>query len=246
LVKQSELWRTLALGQRDLQSFTTDKVTQTILNDFMQELEHASSVEFQRIRKRGFNSFWIVIAVAVIVLLLVVAALFVPQIRELNSGQVTNPLTLLVLLWGGAAAFVSSVMGRLGDALSRFGPAGTAVAQSFEQGYERVLLEFDYLNHNIAVTYPLIEFFALADFTVLVENPSGEAVETAIKDGYSFLAYVCWTDDDRKNEIKEVARAAFGPIGAFVGAELKSEQNPKGSKTPGGTLSGKVKPKPNS
>ena len=240
LVKQSEVWRTLILGQRDLRSFTTEKVTQTILNDFMQELEHASSVEFQRIRKRGFNSFWIIIAVAVIVLLLVLGALFVPQIRELNSGQVTNPLTLLVLLWGGAAAFVSSVMGRLGDALSRFGPTGTAVAQSFEQGFDRVQLEFDYLNHNIGVTYPLIEFFALADFTVLVKNPSGEAVETAIKDGYSFLAYVCWTDDDRKNEIKQVARAAFGPIGAFVGAELKSELNPKGSKAPGGTLSGKV------
>lgn len=246
LVKQSEVWRTLLLGQRDLHSFTTDKVTQTILNDFMQELEHASSVEFQRIRKRGLNSFWIVIIVAVLVLLLVLLALFIPQIRELNSGQITNPITLIVLLWGGAAAFVSSVMGRLGDTLSRFGPAGTSVAQAFEQGYERILIEFDYLNHNIAVTYPLIEFFALADFTVLVEKPNGETVETAIKDGYTFLAYVCWTDSDRKNEIKEVARAAFGPIGAFVGAELKSEQNPKGSKTPGGTLSGKViaRPKP--
>ncbi len=244
LVKQSEVWRTLLLGQRDLRSFTTDKVTQTILNDFMQELEHASSVEFQRIRKRGFNSFWIVMAVAVLVLLLVLAGLFIPQIRALNGEQITNPLTLIVLLWGGAAAFVSSVMGRLGDALSRFGPAGTAVAQSFEQGFDRVQLEFDYLNHNIAVTYPLIEYFALADFTVLVENPSGEAVETAIKDGYSFLAYVCWTDDDRKNEIKQVARAAFGPIGAFVGAELKAEQDPKGSRSPGGTLTGKVKPNP--
>ncbi|MHB8596527.1 MAG: hypothetical protein ACYDER_06925 [Ktedonobacteraceae bacterium] len=248
LVKQSEVWRTLILGQRDLRSFTTDKVTQTILNDFMQELEHASSVEFQRIRKRGLNSFWIIMAVAVLVLLLVLAGLFIPQIRALNGGQITNPLTLIVLLWGGAAAFVSSVMGRLGDALSRFGPAGTAVAQSFEQGYERILLEFDYLNHNIAVTYPLIEYFALADFTVLVEQPNGGTAETAIKDGYTFLAYVCWTDDDRKNEIKEVARAAFGPIGAFVGAELKSEQNPKGSKTPGGTMTGKVitRPKPGS
>jgi len=244
LVKQSEVWRTLILGQRDLRSFTTDKVTQTILNDFMQELEHAASVEFQRIRKRGLNSFWIVIAVAVLVLLLVLAGLFVPQIRDLNSGQVTNPLTLIVLLWGGAAAFVSSVMGKLGDALSRFGPAGTAVAQSFEQGYERVLLEFDYLNHNIAVTYPLIEFFALADFKVMVEDSD---IPVAIKDGYTFLAYVCWTDDDRKNEVKQVALAAFGPIGAFVGAELKSEQNPKGSKAPGGTLAGKViaNPKPN-
>lgn len=246
LVKQSEVWRTLLLGQSDLRSFTTDKVTQAILNDFMQELEHASSVEFQRIRKRGLNSFWIIMAVAVLVLLLVLAGLFIPQIRALNSGQITNPLTLIVLLWGGAAAFVSSVMGRLGDALSRFGPAGTAVAQSFEQGYERVLLEFDYLNHNIAVTYPLVEFFALADFTVLVEDTNGEAKETAIKDGYKFLAYVCWTDDDRKNEVKEVARAAFGPIGAFVGAELKSEQNPKGSKTPGGTLPGKVIARPQS
>lgn len=243
LVKQSEAWRTLLLGQRDLHSFTTEKVTQAIINDFMQELEHASSVEFQRIRKRGLLSFWIIIIVAVLVLLLVLAALFSGQIRQLDAGQVTNPLTLIVLLWGGAAAFVSSVMGKLGDALSRFGPAGTAVAQSFEQGYERVLLEFDHLNHNTAVTYPLIDFLALSGLTIPVMGADGNPVETAIKDSYHFLVYVFWTDEDRRNEVREVARAAFGPIGAFVGAELKFEQNPKGSQIPQKTLVGNVIPR---
>lgn len=243
LVKQSEVWRTLLLGQRDLHSFTTEKVTQAIINDFMQELERASSVEFQRIRRRGLLSFWIIIIVAVLVLLLVLAALFSGQIRQLDAGQVTNPLTLIVLLWGGAAAFVSSVMGRLGDALSRFGPAGTAVAQSFEQGYERVLLEFDYLNHNTAVTYPLIDFLALSGLTIPVMGVDGNPVETAIKDGYHFLVYVFWTDEDRRNEVREVARAAFGPIGAFVGAELKFEQTPKGNQIAQKTLVGNVIPR---
>ncbi len=246
LIKQADLWRTLILGQRDLRTFTMDNVSQKILNDFMQDLEHATSNEFLRLRKRGLNAVGVILIIGLIVLGLVLAALFVPQIRDLNTGQITNPLTLVVLLWGGVAAFVSSVMGRLGDALTRFGPAGTAVADSFEQGYNRVLLEFDDLNHNVAITNPLIEFFALQDWTVLVESPSGEKVEKAIKDGYDFLAYVFWTDEDRKDEIKQVARAAFGPIGAFVGSELKFEQNPKGGSILGSTPHGKVMANPKS
>ena len=246
LIKQSYVWRALILGQRDLQSFNIDSVSQKILNDFMQELEHATSNEFRKIRKRGINLFLIIMIVGLIVLVLVIAGALVPQIRALNNGQITNPLTLIVLLWGAAAAFVSSVMGKLSDALSRFGPAGTAVAESFERGYEGILLEFDYLDHNVAVTYPLIEFFALADFKVSVENPNGEKVVTAIKDGYDFLVYVFWTKEDREDEIKQVARAAFGPIGAFVGTELGLEQVPKSGRSQGGTQPRKIisNPKP--
>ena len=240
LIKQADIWRTLMLGQRDLQSFNTQNVTQNILNDFMQDLEHATGNEFQRLRKRSLNVFWIVMAIGALVLLLVLAVLIFQQKLPINTGQINNPLTLLVLLWGGVAAFVSSVMGRIGDALSRFGPAGTTVADSFEKGYDRILLEFAYLNHNIAVTYPLIEYFILGDFTVWVENPSGDPIKAAIKDGYDFLTYVFWTNEDKEEEIKQVARAAFGPIGAFVGAELKFEQNPKGGGMPGGTQKGRV------
>jgi hypothetical protein len=240
LIKQADIWRTLILGQRDLQSFNTQNVTQNILNDFMQDLEHATSNEFQRLRKRGRNVFWTVMIIGALVLGLVLAVLIFQKKIPIDTSQINNPLTLLVLLWGGVAAFVSSVMGRVGDVLSRFGPAGTAVADSFEKGYERVLLEFAYLNHNIAITYPLIEYFILGDFTIWVENASGDPIKTGIKNGYDFLAYVFWTDQDKKEEIKQVARAAFGPIGAFVGAELKFEQNPNGGGVPGGTLKGRV------
>jgi hypothetical protein len=241
LIKQADVWRALLLGERDLQAFNTIKVTQNILNDFMHELEVATNNEFQRVRQRGLSSFRTILFISLCVLVLILAgaivAAFVPQVRELMTAQIANPLTLIVLLWGGVAAFVSSIMGKLADALTRFGPAGTAAVESFEHGYERVLLEFESLNHNVAITYPLIEFFVLGHVKMSADDPQGEKekkVEIAIKDGYDFLTKVFWTNKDRQDEIQQVVRAAFGPIGAFVGTELlQRDSSLQAGKIPG-------------
>ena len=39
------------------------------------------------------------------------------------------------------------------------GLAGAALIDAFQNGYKQILIEFDYLNHNVAVTYPLVEYF---------------------------------------------------------------------------------------
>jgi hypothetical protein len=168
----------------------------------------------------------------VLILASAIGAAFVPQVRELISAQIANPLTLIVLLWGGVAAFISSIMGKLADALTRFGPAGATAVESFEHGYERVLLEFESLNHNVAITYPLIEVFVLGHVKLLDKDAKGEKV--AIKDGYDFLTKVFWTNKDRQAEIQQVVRAAFGPIGAFVGTELlQRDSSLQAGKIPG-------------
>jgi len=236
LIKQADVWRALLLGERDLQAFNTIKVTQNILNDFMHELEVATNNEFQRVRQRGLSSFRTILFISLCVLVLILAgaigAAFVPQVRELISAQIANPLTLIVLLWGGVAAFISSIMGKLADALTRFGPAGATAVESFEHGYERVLLEFESLNHNVAITYPLIEVFVLGHVKLLDKDAKGEKV--AIKDGYDFLTKVFWTNKDRQAEIQQVVRAAFGPIGAFVGTELlQRDSSLQAGKIPG-------------
>jgi len=236
LIKQADVWRALLLGERDLQAFNTIKVTQNILNDFMHELEVATNNEFQRVRQRGLSSFRTILFISLCVLVLILAgaivAAFVPQVRELMTAQIANPLTLIVLLWGGVAAFISSIMGKLADALTRFGPAGATAVESFEHGYERVLLEFESLNHNVAITYPLIEVFVLGHVKLLDKDAKGEKV--AIKDGYDFLTKVFWTNKDRQAEIQQVVRAAFGPIGAFVGTELlQRDSSLQAGKIPG-------------
>ena len=109
--------------------------------------------------------------------------------------------------------------------------------QALENGYKQILIEFDYLNHNVGITFPLIEFFVWEEIKF-----GGNAIE----DGYDFLVNVFWTDTDRQEEIQRVTRAALGPIGMFVGASLKpsqpSKNNAKNPKQVGPT--GTVGPKP--
>src|SRR5439155_6531183 len=70
--------------------------------------------------------------------------------------------------------------------------------------------------------FPLIEFFVLEE--IEFSKPDENAAHR-IEDGYDFLVNVFWTAEDRQEEIQRVARAAFGPIGAFVGASLKLGDN---------------------
>ena len=54
------------------------------------------------------------------------------------------------------------------------------------------------------------------------ENPNGaEPFKTAIEDGYDFLVKVFWTRTDFEEEFQRVAQAAFGPISAFIHAQLQ-------------------------
>jgi hypothetical protein len=50
-----------------------------------------------------------------------------------------------------------------------------------------------------------------------------------IKDAFDFLQHIVWTNEDRADEIGRIARAAFGPIGAFVGAQLHTSSSPSRS-----------------
>ncbi len=131
------------------------------------------------------------------------------------------------------------------------GLAGTALVDAFQNGYKQILIEFDYLNHNVSITYPLVEYFILHSNQLAMRKANNaQAVTPAkkstsqslasevttdagdlIKDAYDFLTQIAWTNQERADEIGRIARAAFGPIGAFVGAQisLSSSQNNKSS-----------------
>ncbi len=83
---------------------------------------------------------------------------------------------------------------------------------AFQDAYQQILIEFDYLNHSVAISYPLIGTF--------VRNSPDFSQE--IKDGYFFLTKVAWTSEDQKEELDRVTRAAFGPLGALVSQTTKS------------------------
>ncbi len=227
LIQQSTVWQSLILSQQGLRSFTVETVTQKILNDFMQDFEEATSKEI-------FNSgaFWWTLGIIIVIIGLGIffVATFPNLINNINSTPVIIT-TIVATLGAIATPFVNGFLGKLSKIGSFFGSAGTALEKALQDGYAEILIEFDYLNHNVGVTFPLIEFFVWEDIK-FGDNP--------IEDGYDFLVNVFWTTQDREEEIQRVARAAFGPIGAFVGGSLKLGD--KGTKKPSPSNNGSKQP----
>lgn len=226
LTQQSTVWQSLILYQQGLQSFTVETVTQKILNEFMKDFEEAAGKE---IFNNGAFKWTLGIIIGIILALIVLIGLGILIARPSASALmniISSPpviITAIVTTIGAVATpFINGFLGKLSKIGSFFGSAGTAVEQALENGYKQILIEFDYLNHNVGVTFPLIEFFVWEEIK-FGGNP--------IEDGYDFLVNVFWTAEDREEEIQRVARAAFGPIGMFVGASLNpGKPSPKSPK----------------
>ena len=237
LVQQAEIWQPLLLRQQSLQDFTTQYVTQRILNDFMGTFEKATSKEIQdQIRRYRIP---LIIGGLVILLLVGLFVLLVVVVPSLSQALVSG----FALVVGGIVGFFGTIVGRLSSVFSPArsgaatppdsaspmsaipGLAGTALVDAFQNGYKQILIEFDYLNHNVSITYPLVEFFISQ--SLASETRPEPAI--LIKDAYEFLTQIAWTNQDLADEIGRIARAAFGPIGAFIGAQLSlsSTQNNK-------------------
>lgn len=216
LIQQATVWQSLILYQQGLQSFTMETITQRILNDFMHDVEQAASREFFNLGMMRR----VLVGISILLLIIVLLGIYyAAQYQHLPLNTLFNsPLLIIAAIGAAIAPFVTGITSRLGRIGTFFGGAGTAIEGALQQGYDRILIEFDYLNHNVAITYPLIEFFIWEEIK-FGEDP--------IKDGYDFLVNVFWTAPEREEELQRVVRAAFGPIGAFVGAQL--EQPPKGT-----------------
>jgi hypothetical protein len=280
LVQQAEIWQPLLLHQQSLLDFTTQYVTQRILNDFMSEFEQAAGQEIQN-EIRKFRTPLIIGGGVILLLLVSLVLLFI-----FAQGSYQALVSGFALVVGGIVGFFGTVVARFRSVLSPSssgastaqgsassisaipGLAGAALVEAFQNGYKQILIEFDYLNHNVSITYPLVEFFILhsdqlakkikagnaqVDSTnwnsisqrivslipgknkeSLNKKPANEVtteVVYLIKDAYDFLTKIVWTNQDRADEIGRIARAAFGPIGAFIGAQLSisSAQNKKSS-----------------
>ena len=249
LVQQAEIWQPLLLHQQSLLDFTTQYVTQRILNDFMGSIEMATAKEIEADIRR--YRIPLIIVGGVMLLLLASAILFI----TLSPGSLAAVITLVV---GGIAGFYGNVAKEVSSLFSPSpssanveqrsartvsgitGLAGAALVEAFQNGYKQILIEFDYLNHNVSITYPLVEYFILhsnqlamrkannAQATTPAEKSTSQSLASEvtieavdlIKDAYDFLTQIAWTNQERADEIGRIVRAAFGPIGAFVGAQI--------------------------
>lgn len=214
MIQQANVWQALITYQQALRSFTMETVTQRLLNDFIRDVEEAARKEF-------FSLKWVgrtLVVIAVVLLVIIVASIFYLVLQW----QVVQDKGLGALFGGsllglGAIAtatvpFARGITNRLGGMGALLNQAGTTVETYIQQGYQRVQQEFDHLNHNVAITYPLIEFFVWEEITY---------GNVSIEDGYDFLMNVFWTASDRKDELQRIVRFAFGPFGTFVASQIK-------------------------
>ena len=291
LIQQAEIWQPLLLAQQSLRTFTTQYVTQRIWNDFMQEFEQAARNDLLNPLEKQARRY-LIPAIAGVVLLVILVLIVVLLFRIPNLEQ--SLITAFVFVVGSVLGFLGTAANRVSAFFSSasneqspgtnanmasavrpptiFGLTGLALIDAFQNGYKQILIEFDYLNHNVSVTYPLVEFF-IACSTLLpqsnatsnqqVVSPASNNTKSLIpffrrrsvdaskqgiageiktdigfliKDAFDFLKYIIWTNEDRAEEIGRIARAAFGPIGALVGAQLHSSSSHSGSSSPSSKL----------
>ncbi len=272
LVEQAEAWQSLLLCQQTLQDFTSEKVTQRILQDCIADFEDAARAAEDEV-KAAINKqaqSWLethrpIVITAIILGILLLVLLVAAGVILYQTGQLQGLATALTLVGGGILGLFSAAIGRLNtlfspapastgqagqtagtpgtpdtssltqrlEGLGLFGLAGSALASSFRDAYAQITIDFAGLNHSAAITFPLIEFFvehsienigATPTSTPAASSTSGvaQATDNLIRDGYDFLTKVIWTQQDRAEEIQRIARAAFGPLGLFLGAQVSS------------------------
>jgi hypothetical protein len=216
------------LGQQTLRSFTTESVTRRILNNIMSDFEGVASQAVSKPIQSDVERLRTpIIVVGILVFVIVGGGIALLAL----TGQLQSLAAVIALFVGSALTLVSAGLTRISSTFSPasnqqsspsnttanngnleqrlgnlFGQAGEAIVTAFQDAYKQILIEFDYLNHNVAITYPLIEIF--------VNSPD---IGEDIKDGYYFLTKVAWTSEDQKEELDRVARAAFGPLGTLIG-----------------------------
>jgi hypothetical protein len=252
LIKQTQVWQPLLLQQQSLQDFTMSYVTQRIWNDFMQEFEQATSKGVFNTVEKNFRRYLIPIIAGIVVLILILgfSVFLLIHFPDLQQSLVTT----FVLVIGSIVGFFGTTAGRVRSIFSTApagttaaigsadpitaiaGIAGTGLIDAFQNGYQQIQTEFDYLDHNVSVTYPLVEFFisnSTQPATSKNAQSSGSKTSSkqstnsgiatgagnAINDAYDFLTQIVWTDQDRAEEIARITRAALGPIGALIGAQ---------------------------
>ena len=230
-------------------------VTQRIWNDFMQEFEQATSKGVFNTVEKNFRRYLIPIIAGIAVLILILGFLVFLLVRFPNLQQ--SLVTTFVLVIGSVVGFLGTTAGRMrsffstesastnaavenaGPIVAIAGIAGTGLIDAFQNGYQQIQTEFDYLDHNVSVTYPLVEFFisnaiqpvtsnnaqSQGNNTRSKENVKSEITTgagNAIKDAYDFLTQIVWTDQDKAEEIARIARAALGPVGALIAVPNQS------------------------
>lgn len=224
LIDQAGIWHSLILGWQTLRSFASDGVTRKIMSALMDEFEETVETNVKETSESVFNRYRVPIIVGgSIFLVFIVGAIILLALTK----QLEGLLAIIGLVVGSGVTAVSAFLSRadsmvageehnvgnmanksMGGLLSL---AGGEIATVFQSAYKQIKLEFDDLNHYTAITYPLVDLF----------TRNSEHLGENIKDSYVFLTRVVWTSEEQKEELEQISRAAFGPLGVWAGSFKK-------------------------
>jgi hypothetical protein len=96
--------------------------------------------------------------------------------------------------------------GLAGAVSGALGQAGQFLFSAYERGLDRIQIELQSLNYSISVTHPLVMFF--------IRHRDVEVVRSDL----DFLTKVIWDEESRKEQLKNVVTAAFGPMSILLGS----------------------------
>jgi hypothetical protein len=234
--------------QRCEQAFVAD-----VTDDVKTEVEQVKK-NTEQLLWRNRVLLTVLIGIAVIVLILFVAAeviAFLPQSQFTNSWLGNAIITLASFLGIGmvvhrttqvqtpttsantgqaapqTSAFSSSVSSsNIVDSIRGFFvSSGTDIGDLFSACRRVIQQQYNDLNHNASVSYPLIEVFltnsqpqSTKEKEEKKANSKPSLYDFGVNDSYNFLINVIWTNQDRAEEIQRIVQATFGPLGEMIGS----------------------------
>jgi hypothetical protein len=239
LINQSEIWLSLMLYEQTLASFTGESATKSILNTFMQDFESALKNQLLDIESNQVKRYRtpLLISALILVLVVLVGGFIFLVLQASHDPTLTAVITLIM---GSVLSILSAGVSRLGSIFSpasheqspdrnstsnsinsMIGFLNTIVnsteganSKAFQNGLQQIHNMYANFNHYVAITYPLTLFY----------QTKLEHLDTKIKSGESyFLEHVVWTSAEQKEELKQIASAAFGPLGAIIHTQISED-----------------------
>jgi hypothetical protein len=238
LVEQSTVWQSLIIGQQTMDAYNVEtvmhKLVQTVIDRFQDEVRKGLWQEIGENVARTIvpvvaavlalsipgllwlliahpgvapnslnaNGLWAVLSVGPAIAALVGARSLVPA----RGAPTTNVATSTTETTASASGSKTSSASYLQGMISTIDSTLVAMLQAAST---QLRLDLAALNHQVGVTYPLLDCF--------IESPSINSVQS----DYQFMTEVIWDDTDRQDEIEGIVRAALGPLGLLVRTHIE-------------------------
>ena len=238
LVEQSTVWQSLIIGQQTMDAYDVETVMhallQTVIARFQDQVRKGvwREIRGDTVRKivpvlgivialsipgllwlliahpslqqasLNANGLWAVLAVGPAIAGLLGARSLVPS---RGGPQTTNVAAAATETTAPASGGGTASAGYLQGMMSTIDSTLVAMLQAAST---QLRLDLAALNHQVGVTYPLLDCFIESRFI------------NSVRGDYQFMTQVIWDDTARQEEMEGIVRAALGPLGLLISTRI--------------------------